>query len=83
MEHYIRKFYVDTVCYHAEALDCCYKVLGPRHLLYGSDHPFGQYDVPAELIEQLNCSAPERELVYHGNAEHLLNLKQVPIGFEG
>lgn len=80
IDDYIRKLYVDTVCYHLEGLECCYKVLGPRHLLYGTDHPFGRYDVSAELIEHLSCSASERELIYHGNAERLLNLKQVPAG---
>jgi predicted TIM-barrel fold metal-dependent hydrolase len=49
-------------------------------MLYGTDHPFGRYDVSAELIEQLSCSAPDRELIYHGNAERLLNLQQVPAG---
>lgn len=80
IDAYIRELYVDTVCYDVEALECCYKVLGPRHMLYGTDHPFGRYDVAAELIEQLSCSAPDRELIYHGNAERLLNLQQVPAG---
>ena len=77
---YVRKLYVDTVCYHVEALECCYRVLGSKQMLYGTDHPFGDYDVPAELIERLSCSAAERELIYHGNAERLLNLKQVSVG---
>lgn len=80
IEEYIRRLYVDTVCYHVEALECCYKILGPEHLLYGTDHPFGRYDLPAELIERLNCAAPLRELMYHGNAERLLNLKPLPAG---
>jgi hypothetical protein len=29
---------VDTVCYHLEALECCYKVMGANHMLYGTDH---------------------------------------------
>jgi predicted TIM-barrel fold metal-dependent hydrolase len=73
IEHYLHKLYVDTVCYHIEALECCYKVLGAEQMLYGTDHPFGCYDAPAELVEQLNCSSSERELIYHRNAERLLN----------
>jgi aminocarboxymuconate-semialdehyde decarboxylase len=76
IEHYLRRFYVDTVCYHIEALECCYKVMGAEQMLYGSDHPFGRYDAPAELLEQLNCSPSERELIYRGNAERLLNSKR-------
>jgi predicted TIM-barrel fold metal-dependent hydrolase len=75
IDHYLSNLYVDTVCYHIEALECCYKVMGARHMLYGTDHPFGRCDVPAELVDQLNCPAPDRELIYHGNAERLLNLK--------
>jgi len=79
IEHYLHKLYVDTVCYHIEALECCYKVIGAEHMLYGTDHPFGPYDVPAELVEQLNCSPSERELIYHGNAERLLNSQRTLI----
>lgn len=80
IENYLHKLYVDTVCYHIEALECCYKVMGPEQMLYGTDHPFGRYDEPAEVLEQLDCSPSERELIYRGNAERLLNLKQMPVG---
>jgi len=79
IHHYLRKLYVDTVCYHLEALECCYKVMGAKHMLYGTDHPFGRPDVAAELVEQLSCPASDRELIYHGNAERLLNLKELPV----
>ena len=75
IDHYLSKLYVDTVCYHFEALECCYKVMGAHHMLYGTDHPFGRYNVVGELVEQLNCPASEREHIYHGNAERLLNLQ--------
>jgi predicted TIM-barrel fold metal-dependent hydrolase len=79
IDHYLSKLYVDTVCYHVEALQCCYDVLGGEHLLYGTDHPFGRPDVPAELVEQLRCPASDRELIYHGNAERLLNLNSLAV----
>lgn len=77
--HYLSKLYVDTVCYHVEALQCCYEMMGAEHLLYGTDHPFGRHNVPAELVEELDCPASDRELIYHGNAERLLNLKPQPV----
>ena len=77
--HYLSKLYVDTVCYHIEALECCWKVMGPTQMLYGTDHPFGHYEVVTELIEQLDCSEADRELIYHRNAERLLNLKQLAV----
>jgi predicted TIM-barrel fold metal-dependent hydrolase len=79
VDHYLRKLYVDTVCYHIEALECCYKVLGSKQMLYGTDHPFGRTDLAAELVELLSCPASDRELIYHGNGERLLNLKELPV----
>jgi predicted TIM-barrel fold metal-dependent hydrolase len=79
IDHYFSRLYVDTVCYHIEALECCYKVMGATQMVYGTDHPFGGYDVVAELIEQLNCPVADRELIFHGNAERLLNLKTLPV----
>lgn len=76
MSYYLSNLYVDTVCYHNEALACGYKVMGGDHLLYGTDHPFGPSHVAAEMIEQLDCSAIDRELIYHGNAERLFRLNE-------
>ena len=70
----LANLYVDTVCYHHEALACCYQVLGAGHLLFGTDHPFGAYQVPAELVDRLDCSSSHRDMIYHGNAERLLSL---------
>jgi len=40
--HYLRMLYYDSVTYHPEALDYFYRLMGADHLLFGSDHPFGQ-----------------------------------------
>jgi predicted TIM-barrel fold metal-dependent hydrolase len=53
--------------------------MGATHMLYGTDHPFGRTDVAAELVEQLSCPASDRELIYHGNAERLLNLTEFSV----
>jgi aminocarboxymuconate-semialdehyde decarboxylase len=74
MQQYLDKLYVDTVCYDRTALDCCYQSLGAAQMLYGTDHPFGAYGTAAELVEQLNCSPAERELIYSGNAQRLFKL---------
>jgi len=72
---YLDKLYVDTVCYHPEALECCYRLLGAERLLYGTDHPFAAFDLAASMVERLDCSEAERELIYHGNAERLFGRK--------
>jgi aminocarboxymuconate-semialdehyde decarboxylase len=74
IDDYLGKLYADSVCYHLEALECCYKVMGANRILYGTDHAFGRYSAPAELVDQLNCPPSERELIYHGNARRLLNI---------
>ena len=68
---YLRGLFVDTVCYHPAALQCCYATLGASRMLYGTDHPFGRPGQVGELLEALDCSADERELIYHGNLEAL------------
>ena len=68
---YLQRLYVDTVCYHAAALECCYATIGASRMVYGTDHPFGQPHQVAELIDALECSTDERELIYHGNVEAL------------
>jgi aminocarboxymuconate-semialdehyde decarboxylase len=73
--HYLKMLYVDTVCYHVEALQCCYRMIGASHMLYGTDHPFGAFQSAASLVEQLDCPGSDRELIYHGNAERLLGLE--------
>jgi predicted TIM-barrel fold metal-dependent hydrolase len=40
-------------------------------MLYGTDHPFGRPDQVAELVDALDCSVEDRELIYHGNIESL------------
>jgi predicted TIM-barrel fold metal-dependent hydrolase len=74
IQHYLDNLYVDTVCYDAAALDYCYRSIGAARMLYATDHPFGAYGTAAKLVEGLDCSPSERELIYHHNAELLLHL---------
>ncbi len=68
------KIYLDTVAHSPEALEYCYKTYGPEKLLYGTDHPFAQFDVYNEVVDNLACTEAERELINQGNAERLLGL---------
>ncbi|NIO09796.1 MAG: amidohydrolase family protein, partial [Deltaproteobacteria bacterium] len=73
--YYLERLYYDTVTYHIEALEYFYKLMGADRLLYGTDHPYGQpYKLIAGMVEKLQCSDLEREMIYHGNAEKLLKL---------
>jgi predicted TIM-barrel fold metal-dependent hydrolase len=73
---YLHGIYVDTVCYHRAALECCYATMGASRMLYGTDHPFGRPGHVAELVDALDCSAEDRELIYHGNLESLIKWRR-------
>ena len=58
------------------ALEYCYKMFGADRVLYGTDHPFAHpnFVMFNEMVDALDCSESERELINHGNAERLLGL---------
>jgi predicted TIM-barrel fold metal-dependent hydrolase len=74
VSHYLDKLYMDTVCYHTAALDYCYRLLGPDRILYGTDNPFGDYTLAADMVERMDWPAADKEKVYEGNARALLKL---------
>lgn len=76
-QFYFDKLYVDTVAHSPAALEYCYKMFGADRLLYGTDHPFGHPDFQRfnEMVDGLDCSEIDRELINHGNARRLLGLK--------
>ena len=69
-----QKIYVDTVAHSPEALEYCLKVYGADKLLYGTDHPFAHFEVYNEMVDNLDCSESDRELINHGNAERIIGL---------
>ena len=75
-QFYFDKLYVDTVAHSPAALEYCYKMFGADRLLYGTDHPFGHPDFQRfnDMVDGLDCSDSDRELINHGNARRLLSL---------
>ena len=67
----LRSLYMDTVAYEPEPLAWCCSMMGADHLLLGSDYPYSDWRKPLELVDALDCSNEERELILHGNAERL------------
>ena len=68
------KIYLDTIAHSPETLEYCYKSYGPEKLLYGTDHPFANFEVYNQMVDNLACTETERELINRGNAERLLGL---------
>jgi aminocarboxymuconate-semialdehyde decarboxylase len=74
VSEYLADLYIDTVCYHTEALDYCYRLFGPDRILYGTDHPFGDYAEAADMVERVGWPEAVKQKVYEGNARALLRL---------
>lgn len=74
--YYLRKMYLDTVCYHLPAARCVIETVGVDHVLYGSDAPPLTSLKPRaiQLIEDLKLSPVDREKVFWRNAAGLLKL---------
>ncbi len=81
---YFKLFYADTALFGAlPATRCALEFFGIDHLLFASDMPFEP--VPAlytretiRVIESLGLTAAQRDQIYRGNAERLLNLTFEP-----
>jgi predicted TIM-barrel fold metal-dependent hydrolase len=43
-------------------------------IMFSTDYPYGSMEEACSFLSQLEVSEPERELIAHGNAEHLLGL---------
>ena len=80
---YFKHFYADTALFGAgPATQCGLEFFGVDQLLFASDMPFepapGLYARETiRCVEDLDLTAAQKEQIYHGNAERLLNLKSV------
>ncbi len=68
---FLKKLYMDTVAYEPEPLEWCLSMMGAHQLVLGTDHPYGSWQRPIDLVEKLACSDDEREQILHGNVERL------------
>ncbi len=67
----LKKLYMDTVAYALEPLQWCYSLMGADQIVLGTDHPYGPWRRPVDLVQTLGCTESEREQMLHGNAERL------------
>lgn len=75
-----REFYVDTATFgNVPALRNVYEFFGPDHVLFGTDAPFDAEGGDlctaenARAVTELNVSDDERERIFAGNVERLLD----------
>jgi uncharacterized protein len=79
---YFRLFYVDTALFGAkEATMLGLNFFGPERTLFASDSPFDPEKGSAyirwtiEILDSLNISSADRQMIYEGNARRLFHLK--------
>jgi aminocarboxymuconate-semialdehyde decarboxylase len=73
---YLRRFYYDTISYHAPALDYLKTLVGADRVMMGSDYCFPiALERPVEIVTgHAGFTAEEQALVLEGNARRLLGL---------
>lgn len=78
--HYLKRMYLDLVCYHLPAAKCALETMGVEHVLYGSDSPplMPLKERAIQLVRDLPVSEAEREKIFSGNALKLLKTGTQP-----
>ncbi len=74
---YLKKMYLDGASFYEPAWTCALDFWGPEMILMGSDYPYGwvgEYRRCAEIVESLNLSKSDKDLILRRNAENLLGL---------
>ncbi len=75
--HYIKKFYYDTIIHDADAFEYAYKVLGANRIVYGTDYPFDMGDLgkAAKIPGLSRISRQDQHKILTANAKKLYKLK--------
>ncbi len=80
-QEYFKMFYADTAMFGAEAAtECALKYYGPERFVFASDSPFDPEQGPGyiretiRIIDNLDISIYDRDLIYRGNALRLMNM---------
>ena len=81
---YLRNIYLDTVAYHAPAVECAIKTVGVDRLIFGTDSPqlIALKQRGLDLIDELGLNAADKEKVLGGKMAKAL-LKLSAIGEQG
>lgn len=71
---YLKNLYYDTVNFLEPALMMAYNVVGPDHLVFGSDYPhvLGDIYVAVDLIQRMSIPQSEKSLIYFENLLRLV-----------
>ena len=73
---YLRRIWMDSICYDGDVLISAYAFSGPERIVLGSDfpHQIGDLEHAVERIRRLEIGDEEKEMILGGNAAKLLKL---------
>ena len=82
MKHYIRRFYFDSLAFYPPTLDYLITLVGSDRVVIGTDSmgaggatvPKAGGPGPHSVVDQLDLSADDRELILRGNLRRLFKL---------
>ncbi|QXJ28935.1 Ribosomal protein L11 methyltransferase [Saccharolobus shibatae B12] len=74
---YLKEIYYDSIVFSKEALEHLIRFAGKEHVMFGTDYPFKISDPVGmkKLLESLDLTEDELELIYMKNAKKLYKLK--------
>ncbi len=71
---YLQNLFIDSVTGDLGSLRLAYDLMGPSRILYGTDHPFGNYRQAAGIVDQLGLPEGEQAMIYSENAMRVLGI---------
>jgi len=70
----LRRITFDIVSPQPSAMRMMLELVGPKHLLFGSDYPWVKPSVILEALRSLHLNPTDMKSILHENAETLFNL---------
>jgi len=73
---YMKRIWVDSICYDKNVFMCGYSLFGPNKIVLGSDFPMGisDFEMAVKRIKDLKISEEDKEKILGENAKKLLGL---------
>jgi predicted TIM-barrel fold metal-dependent hydrolase len=76
---YMKKLFLDTALgWNRGAFGCSRELVGIEHLVFGTDYFVRGsrfMERTSEFLDSLGLESADRELIYSGNAERILNMR--------